>query len=395
MLDLTTYIVYFSTLIIVVSLCYIGSKVYAHPSKVSKSPVFFLQYEDGQHKEHFVLNIFHALALLLICSVVALRYEVGHDWGAYNRWYEYYRRGFIVSSRDSNFEVGYYFINFLLAKTGVGSWLMFGCVALISWGFIFKSLPVKLLPLLFFFLFTDEYFFVSMNLVRQFVALGIFTCAVKFIVQRKFLPYIACVSFAFLFHTSAALLVPLYFIPYHRLYNRTVWLVLLAISFFLANSPGLLIRLINIALNVLDVIPIFSTYTRYFISERFFEFRPDVGLGYIFRLLVSVFIVFFSKTVVDENPKLKPYFVLVFIGLIIYNLFYMIPLIARINHYFLILRSVALALICFELWKSRNIIKRNVVISLVVLYTVLFGFAISIGSHKTAPYRTIFSEKTQ
>lgn len=70
----------------------------------------------------------------------------------------------------------------------------------------------------------------SMSMMRQGMAFGIFMLAYKYIIDRKFYKYLLCILCAFLFHTSALVLVPLYFIyniPYKKEYN---WLIFLGLG---------------------------------------------------------------------------------------------------------------------------------------------------------------------
>ena len=125
------------------------------------------------------LTFNHYVALLIIAFVVGFRYGVGTDWEGYKSIYEYISYGIKPFSIGFNIptyavEWGYYIINQWVADLGGNSEIMFFLVALISWYFIFKSVPLVLLPLFLFFFFFYEIFFWSINCVRQFVAIGFF-----------------------------------------------------------------------------------------------------------------------------------------------------------------------------------------------------------------------------
>lgn len=53
-------------------------------------------------------------------------------------------------------------------------------------------------------------YFLSLNIIRQYVAVGIGLVAVQFIREKRLLPFLACVAVAMLFHTTAVLLLPCY-----------------------------------------------------------------------------------------------------------------------------------------------------------------------------------------
>ena len=379
MADLLTYGVYIGLLATVVGLLYFASKIHAWQVKASTDIV-----------KGYSFNFFHLLALLVLIVIVAIRYNVGTDWNTYNSLFSTYKNNPLMTFGSQEMELGYYYVNKIVIWLGGDAPFVFGLLALIAWYFAFKSVSYYIVPLLAFFLFVDEYFFISLNLVRQFTALGIFIYSVKFIVNKQFLKFLLCLSFAVLFHLSAIILLPLYFLPYKRLYNQKLWIIIYFITLLLANIPIFVELFLKLFIRVTEFIPLLNVYLRYILNERFGNFRPEIGLGYIFRVLVSLFLLFASKRVIHAEPKTRVYYTLFFIGLIIYNLFYMIPLIVRINHYFIIFRSFILAFTAWFLWKDRNVTWKYGVMGLVTLYLALYLFAIYNGSHGSAPYRWVF-----
>lgn len=383
MITLLTYIIYLSLLLVTVGLLRIGSK---YSASLTQSD-YFLSIEKGGS-----LNFIQVLALFLLTFVVAIRHDVGTDWNTYNELFTSYKRVQGGALDTLGMEPGYYFVNQIVVWIGGGSGLVFGILAFLAWYFIFKSVPYHLLPILVFFLFVDEYFFISLNLVRQFTALGIFVFAVKFIVRRRILEYFLALLIASTFHLSILVLIPLYFLPYDRLYNRNVWLGLYLISLSLANVQSLIELFVMGFVRIADLIPVLGIYTRYILNAKFENFRLEIGLGYLFRVLISIAILYASKFVVKMEPKTKVYYTLFFIGLLVYNLFYMAPLIVRINHYFIIFRSFVLTFTVWYLWKSNSRKWWFWLSGLIIMYLALFLFAISNGSHGSSPYQTIFGD---
>lgn len=379
MADLLTYGVYVGLLVTMVGLLFLASKVHEWQFKASSDVI-----------KEYSFNFFHFLALLLLTIVVAIRYDVGTDWNTYNSLFNMYKNNPLMTFGSQEMEFGYYYVNKIVIWFGGGAPVVFGLLALIAWYFSLKSVSYYLVPLLVFFLFVDEYFFISLNLVRQFTALGIFICSIKFIEKKQFLKFLLCLSFASLFHLSAIILLPLYFLPYKRLYNQKLWIIVYCITLLLANIPIFIELFLKLFIRVTEFIPLLNVYIRYILNAKFGNFRPEIGLGYIFRVVVSLFLLFASKRVIQAEPKTKVYYVLFFIGLIIYNLFYMIPLIVRINHYFIIFRSFILAFTAWFLWKDKSMMWKYGIMGLVILYLALYLFAIHNGSHGSAPYQWVF-----
>lgn len=376
MIHLFTYFVYISLLFLVVSLTDIASL---------KQRTLNTSLEITQTNK---LSFFHFVALILICFVVGFRYNVGVDWEGYKDFYEILISDKSMTFQDNSWEWGYFMINKLLANLNVGYTIMFFTIAIISWYFIFKSVPSMLLPLVIFFLFTDEFFFWSMNGVRQFVCLGIFIYSIKYLIRRNFKYYLLLIVFASLFHISILFVAPLYFIPFQKLYNQKFWFVAFIASFFFAKMPFLIDGVQSLYIYIAEKIPVLSVYQAYFSSGRYEAQELVVGLGYFFRLIITIIIILFSKPVIKKYPQTKIYFVLYFIGAIIFNLFYMVSLIGRINIYFLIMRPIVLAIIVFYLWENRKY--RIVSIGLVSLYFILYLAAIYNSSNMCSPFQFVF-----
>ncbi|WP_436410320.1 EpsG family protein [Parapedobacter flavus] len=334
------------------------------------------------------LNIFHYLALLLICIVVGFRNNVGTDWANYVMWFNSIEKNPAISFEDQKSEIGYFWLSKLVAFLGGNYNILFFFVAGISWTFLFKSFHIRVIPFILYFLFTDEYFFSSMNIVRQFLALSIFVYSVKFIANRNVLSYVLCISLAACFHYSASILILLYFVPFGKLYHRTVWLLLFILSTLLSNIPGLINHLLAIFVKISSIVPVLEHYIGYLLKDKFDASRSNVNLGYLFRVCVSVYIIFKSKAVIAKYPKTKPYFILFFLGAIIYNLFYMYPLVTRFNHYLTIMRPVTLGLVIYNELPTRKGIL--IALGIIVLYLFLYSVMISQGVSNSAPYHFDF-----
>jgi len=330
------------------------------------------------------LSLYHFLALFAISFVVGFRNEVGVDWLGYKDIF------YDISANIATYEVeyGYFLINKYVAVLGGSSSIMFFIIALISWYFIFLSVPNRLLPLTIFFLFADEMFFWSMNGVRQFVAICIFLYSIRFIITRSLLNYFIFISIAILFHNSAIILLPLYFVPFQKLYNQRFWFIAIIISTFFSNVPLIISGLQNILMLIVPQVNLLSGYIGFIDRGQYVAEEISIGLGFLFRFISSIFIIYFSIEVVKRYPKTKIYFVLFFISSVIFNLSYMVKPIGRVNIYFTVIHSVVLALITYQLWASRK--HQIVSIIVVLLYFILFLSTIYNSSNLCNPYNFSF-----
>lgn len=371
-INLTSYFVYIGLLAALIFLLYMGGKVRG------------ATYEVFDVFNKTVITPFHVLALFLISTVVGFRYDVGTDWSGYKDWFEYYKVVPWESLNKLNFEPGFLFLNYFLASFGFSYTIMFFSVALISWFFLFKGLAAKFLPLFIFFVFVDEYFFWSMNGIRQFVAISIFIFSIRFIIQKNLKKYSASILIASLFHTSALILLPFFFIPWEKIYKVGVWFFMFIISLFLANTSLILNSVENVLKVVGNFVPILSVYLEYFENGRFEASITEIGLGFYFRVIIASLIFYYSRYVVEKYPSTKIFFLLFFIGSILYNMFYMFPLIGRINLYFIFARTISLALVVYYLWTEKK--HRPVAIGICALYFILFLVTINNSSNDCCPY---------
>lgn len=373
MADLTTYTVYISLLLSLLILTNGNSHTYI------KNTI-----HDSSQKLYFK----HFIALILISIVVGFRYEVGVDWAGYKRGFEIIRDTPTLTMLDSYFEPAFFYVNKIVATMGLTYQWMFLTMALMTWFLFFKSLPTYILPLFIYFLFVDEFFFWGMNGIRQFLAIAFWVYSIKYIHRRELVKYLIAIFFAATFHKSSLILLPFYFIPYDKILKKNVWLSLFIVSFVIGTN-SIVIGLIENASVWLESRFAFLNYSEY-IGSKYLTIDNEVqaGSGYFFKIILNFLIIVVSGRVVQYLPETKIYFILFFIGAIIFNFGYNIQLINRFNGYFIIMRSVVLAYTVWVFWKNR---KYRVAISLFcVLYFVLFLVAIHNSSNMCAPFRFVF-----
>lgn len=334
------------------------------------------------------LRLQHFVALLILSFVVGFRYQVGNDWEGYKNDFLETQSYPYLTYGEQYYEYGFYLITKGVIKVGLSYEWMFFTSALISWYFIFKSLPKLLLPILIYFLFVDQYLFWSMNGVRQFTAMSIWLVAIRFINNKNFIKYFIVIFFASLFHRSVLLLLPLYFIPYFRINKKKLWIGLFLYSLIIGSSNEF-INFIELIINYIgQKFVIIELYIRYVESGRFVSEDTNLGLGFVFIILVNLFIILISGGVIKKYPQTLVYFILFFIGAILFNLSYNIQLLGRINNYFLIIRSIVLAISVYHFWKISKY--RIFVVGFCFLYFLLFIFAIYNSSNMCTPYNFIF-----
>ena len=375
MFDFFTYFIYLGLLGVMFLLTYKGTKI---PDE---------SIDKLYSKDRLTINFQYFLSLVIISIIVGYRYNVGVDWDGY-------RMAFLDSGdltfEENSFEIGYFTISKIMNLLGFSYQQFFFFINLFTWYFIFKSIPKKLLFYFIFFLFCTEFFFWSMNGVRQFTAMSLFLFSIKYILNQKIFKFIITLSVAGLFHKSAFIFFPLYFIPYKKLYNKAIMIIIFIFSFFLGNISRL-VEVIEETVTALTLLYSLQNpfIERYFVSRGGLVVEEDLtlGLGYLFIVLTNFLLLLSSNYILKKNPNLTIYYLLFFLGAAIYNISYSVLELTRLNQYFLIFKAHILT---FTTYYFIHYSKKNFISYLFVfLFFILFLAAIYNSSNMSNPYRML------
>lgn len=175
--------------------------------------------------------IFSMLPMLLIS---ALRFGIGTDFSYRYSTYQY----IFYAIRDgirTETEIGYYLLNrlsLLFTDSMVGLYVI---TSLVFCVFIYISIFEQSSNPSFsiFLLLSTGLYFASMNTTRQLMATAIFCYSLKFIKQQKIGHYFLCILFAVALHSSAIILIPMYFLFRSKAQPWKALLVILATAVLL------------------------------------------------------------------------------------------------------------------------------------------------------------------
>ncbi len=321
-----------------------------------------------------------ALMLCALPSAVlsGFRYAVGVDYFyTYVPLYQKIASG--MSLREVGTEPGYYFLNKLIILLGGGTVWVFLITSLMIAGLFFLAFYQQsesfVLSVAMFF--AAESYFVSLMYVRQFIAAGFVIFGFRYIREKKFWKYALCIGAAFLFHTSAVIMLPLYvlcLLPIHPL--------------FLAGGIAALSLLHDVLMRLLQSMASLTPYGAYWgsIFQQGFRFYGIAFFKYAILFAVAAF--FYKK-----NKKDRFYlFCLNTMALLVYIAcnFDILPQTDRICWY---LELVVLLLVpmlvrrCSVPW-----LKPVLLVGLLSVFgTVTVSDVFVNGAHGVVPYRFVFS----
>ena len=222
---------------------------------------------------------------------------------------------------------------------------------------------------------TTSNYFLSLNIVRQYLAVAFGLVSVEFVLRRKPFPFFACVLVGASFHPSALVLLPLYFVGRIELrFWRSALLILAAVTVAPFAAP--------VAAWVFETLGM-DHYAYYFHSA----FRTD-GFEWMFFAINMAFLLF-GGWYWARAKKSCPYFVIWYnmtvIGTIFLALSGAFPLMKRINYYFaapqfLLLPEILLA-------ESRSRVRRVLTVLVIVGFTLETAVAVWVfNKNEPLPY---------
>lgn len=324
------------------------------------------------------------LSFLVIFIFLALRYNFGNDYIGYFDLFVNINKVIFFDNFDkaSHVEPGWIFLCKLFKPIGffgmVAVLALFNC--LIYYRFIKKFVPIKYYWLaVFLYVFDPHFLLIHASAQRQSVAIGIFLLSVDYIYKRDLLRFLLCVFAAWLVHSSALIILPIYFLG---VFNWTIsstakatLLFIFAALFVFASS--------------------FILYINQFISVYFtqYEIYQDAayvgsGLGLIF------FAVFYYLTIEYEKYQIKEIallFKIAIVSFIFIPLSLLIQLISRMGMYFQIVIIVTYPNMYLNLKKRAQ---RYLFISslmVMTIYSFVAFFRSETFKNAYGNYQTIFS----
>lgn len=137
------------------------------------------------------------------------------------------------------------------------------------------------------------------NLLRNFKSLLFFMLSLKYIHERRLVPFLLLNIAGYLFHSSALIFFPLYFILHKEWPNWLVWTI-----FIVGNILFLLqIKYLQpITLALADMIGgrMAVKAKLYFVSD-FYSQAYGLGLGYLERVTTFLIFILFKKRLIEQN----------------------------------------------------------------------------------------------
>lgn len=142
----------------------------------------------------------------------------------------------------------------------------------------------------------------STNLMRNSIAILIFVNSIRFIEQKKAIPYLALCLLASSFHISALLYIPLYFIVRYK-YNKWIYIAIFTIVnfIFLLHVPIITTVITHIFGEANGVVQMkLETYTSGNMAEM-----KTLSIGYLERLFTGILVICYYDKLCEVREENK------------------------------------------------------------------------------------------
>lgn len=237
-------------------------------------------------------------------------------------------------------------------------------------------------------LFIILFFNKSLNMVRQTIAIGFILLAYGQAVNNKFIRYFVLNIIAVLFHKTAIIAFPIFFIL--KLINsknskKNIFIIVcISISIIILFRP-IIMLLIN--MNILD--------TRY---KNYINFNSDIILfELLFMSIILVISVLFRKKLIEINNYNKSYMLFLAISIILYFLGIFNTFTNRLSYYYyyfviFLIEEIVRVIVLKRQKKFAQIITTFAILLTITYSSIYYGFY---KLDDTVPYKTYYNEQKE
>lgn len=325
-------------------------------------------------------------AFAMIFLFLALRYNFGNDYSNYLKSFLDINEQNKINyfSNENYFEIGWVFLIRLFKPFGF--FIMIVALALfnsvIYFRLIKKYVPVNYYWLaVFFYIFTPSFMLIQCSAMRQSIAIALFLFALDYIYNRNAIKYFLLMGIASLFHTSALILIPVYF---------------LGLSNWKMNNKIMFITF-SIFISLFIFMDFFKPLLDQFISNYFVKYevynaegKVNSGLGIIYLSFLLLNVLYYGKFQTNEFVMM---FKIATIGFMFIPISIIMQDSSRVSLYFTPFTIVVYPILYAKIKSSTY----RILFLSMILFMTLYGFFIFFYSdtfnEAFFSYKTIFSAR--
>lgn len=248
--------------------------------------------------------VFLGITFLQLWIIVAFRTKTGNDFAMYSEGFFLMKRAGFSTLEYKDWELGFVVLTKLIGALTANKTVYFAVTALISLaGPAYLIIKHSKMPFLSVLLYINLFmYYISFNYVRQAIAISIVCFSWDFLKKKQFFPYLAVIIFASLFHATALIMIPVYFLVKFRGGIRTVlFYCYLLLLYYITSDSVLNILLskvhteyensifITTGISVIYIVVPFLLCGLLFFARRYFTAAPP---EFIYLVNLSYFAMF-------------------------------------------------------------------------------------------------------
>jgi hypothetical protein len=311
-------------------------------------------------KYTLIVKIYFFAAGIFLILFAGLRYKIGIDYASYERIHQIIRSmswtytELIDKSKEINQEVGFFVLNIFFKNFNMMILFIAILSLILKYKFIYEHSKFIFLSLwLYYSMFFIRY---EMGLISQTIAVSIVLYSINFIITGRKYRFILTVVLASLFHYTAILFLPAYWLASRKLSLKFMFIVTI-ISLSLAYLP-----LTNLLSNfIIKLVPWYSLYFKE-ISEFTLSFNTIKRITILFLFIYTI------KRYYPDNLLYNIYLNIYFMGVVAYFSFKSIPILSdRGTVYFMVVEIILWGILIHH---YRNIVIKFCLITFLLINSI-------------------------
>jgi len=346
---------------------------------------YILDNKSILYKKHNTLELtISKVSLLLsffsIWVVAGLRVNVGTDFHEYRTlFYNFYDLSF---NSTVNIELFYFYLNKLIGLFTQNPQWLFIISAFIIYIFYYQVIvkECNYIELAVFLFISFGFYFSSFNILRQWIACAIIFYAFLFLFNKQLIRFLIATIIASLFHITAIIVIPLYFLI-RKLRKNTTRILIMLCATIISFMPNFILNNIN---NVLISINF---------NQKYFKYIDESASSGAFTYPLFCLIVFFGYflvryKIVEINKNSEFHINILTVAFVISILGQNLLIFARLHFYFLPILIIIIPNIIEAFKRETKIIAY---FSVLILGFVFMIYILNHNGGEPLPYISIFN----
>lgn len=226
------------------------------------------------------------ISLLILWLFGGLRYGVGLDYNGY--W------DIFLYTDSTGVEFGYRQLCIFFKSMGFGPQIMYLVSMALTLGLIYKTVLFynrSQVAFVFAVFLLAGFYTESFNISRQYIAIGFFIYATRYILLQSFRKYLLIILIGSMFHSSVLFMIPFYWLLNLK-YSDSVLLIGILLSIGIAYMLPLD--------GLYEKIPF---YGRYMLEDSRSNVNAGLGLGYVSKILIALLLLKLRHHIIASDDK--------------------------------------------------------------------------------------------